>query len=86
MCIYRTQNGVCKKFSVNGDVSYCVEGPCPDEILTNADRIRAMSDEELADFLDKCEAMGYQDSSISRDKAGNCMNMLDWLRQTAEED
>lgn len=30
--------------------------------------------------------MGYQDSSVSRDKGGNCVNMLDWLRQPAEED
>ena len=31
---------------------YCVEGPCPyEEPQTNADRIRAMSDEELAEFF-----------------------------------
>lgn len=53
---------------------------------TNADRIRAMSDEELADFLDKCEGMGYSDSSVAKDKNGNCVNMLDWLRKPAEED
>ena len=63
------------------------KGNCKGYIpMSNADRIRAMSDEELADFLDKCEAMGYQDSSIARDKIGNCVNMLEWLRQPAEED
>lgn len=53
---------------------------------TNADRIRAMSDEELADFLDKCEGMGYSGSSVAKDKNGHCVDMLDWLRQPAEED
>lgn len=53
---------------------------------TNADRIRAMSDEELAEFIDKCEAAGYNDSSIARDKNNELMNMLDWLKQPAEED
>lgn len=48
MCVYRATGGICKKFSVNGVLSYCVDGPCPDEVLTNSDRIRAMSDEELA--------------------------------------
>lgn len=53
---------------------------------TKADRIRAMSDEELADFLDKCEGMGYSDSSVAKDKNGHCVDMLDWLRYPAEED
>lgn len=53
--------------------------------VTNADRIRAMSDEELAEFIDKCEAVGYNDSSIARDKNNELMNMLDWLKQPAEE-
>ena len=59
---------------------------CNPDIITNADRIRAMSDEELADFIDKCEGMGYVDSSIARDKNGHCIDMLDWLRSPAEED
>jgi hypothetical protein len=52
---------------------------------TNADRIRAMSDEELAEFLDTCEARGYQDSSIARDSSGHLIAMLEWLQQPAEE-
>ena len=52
---------------------------------TNADRIRAMSDEELADFLDECERCGYHDYSIARTKEGYLMNMLAWLQQPAEE-
>ena len=50
-------------------------------INTNADKIRAMSDEELAKFLNWCEAMGYEDSSIATDSGGHCMDMLEWLKQ-----
>ena len=53
--------------------------------MTNADRIRAMSDEELAEFIEKCEAAGYEDSSIAWDKNNELMNMLDWLKYPAEE-
>ena len=53
-------------------------------INTNADKIRAMSDEELAAFLNMCESMGYEDSSIATDSSGHCMDMLEWLKQPAE--
>lgn len=55
--------------------------------ITNADKIRSMTDEELADFLDKCEGKGYQDSSITPiNEDGYHMDMLDWLKQPAEEE
>ena len=55
---------------------------CPHFVQkTNADKIRAMSDEELAKFLNWCEAMGYEDSSIATDSGGHCMDMLEWLKQ-----
>lgn len=28
-CRYADDNGVCSKLSGNGEISYCVEGPCP---------------------------------------------------------
>lgn len=40
---------------------------------TNADRIRAMTDEELADFLDKTDPVYW-----------NRQTWLDWLRQEGE--
>lgn len=53
---------------------------------TNADKIRSMTDEELADFLDQCEGKGYQDSSITPiTEEGYHMDMLDWLKQPAKE-
>lgn len=53
--------------------------------ITNADHIRAMDDNELADFIDRCEAAGYNDSSVALDKNNNLMDTLDWLQQPAEE-
>lgn len=52
--------------------------------MTNADRIRAMSDEELAVFINKCEGCGYLDSSVAVDEYGRLMEMIDWLRQPAK--
>ena len=53
---------------------------------TNADKIRSMTDEELADFLEECEGKGYQDSSITPiNEDGYHMDMLDWLKQPAKE-
>lgn len=53
--------------------------------MTNADRIRAMSDEELAEFIDKCEAAGYEDSSIAWRESGGVMDTLGWLQKPAEK-
>ena len=61
---------------------------CPDDTapMSNADRIRAMDDKELAEFIDRCEAAGYNDSSVALDKNNNLMDTLDWLQQPAEEE
>ena len=48
--------------------------------MTNADRIRGMTDEELADWaINKAPSIGkrYTDSRLG---------LLDWLQQPAEED
>ena len=62
---------------------------CNPDIITNADRIRAMSDEELAGFIPnwsytnacKCEEQSYADCNL---KCEECV--LDWLQQPAKED
>ena len=46
---------------------------------TNADRIRAMSDEELAEFLVNVETQGYHDQSVS-----GTLEMIDWLQSEVE--
>lgn len=50
-CIYFEKDGKCRKFSDDNTLSYCVMGPCQVQTLSNADRIRAMSDGELAEQL-----------------------------------
>jgi hypothetical protein len=55
---------------------------------TNADRIRAMSDEELADFLteEKWKCVNYRVCRECPRYIGDCCLPLDeWLKQTVEE-
>ena len=47
---------------------------------TNADRIRSMGDEELAEFLTHAETLGYNDSSVS-----GKLEMIEWLQSEVEE-
>lgn len=64
-CVYYEQeNGVCKKFTEDNFLSYCVEGPCPYERSSRADKIRSMTDSELADFL--CEHMSCNCCPVSK--------------------
>lgn len=46
------EKGLCKLFTDDKTISYCLRGPCKQQQLSNADRIRAMSDDELAEFLE----------------------------------
>ena len=60
------------------------------EIITNADRIRAMSDEELAEWL-ACPICKYASCKktcpvILPSADPREMQILGWLQQTAEED
>lgn len=48
--------------------------------MTNADRIRSMTNEELADFLVTVETYGYHDQSIS-----GTYEMNEWLLMESEE-
>lgn len=68
-CKHRKPNGVCVIETEVVYRGYCIDGPCSCfEPLTNSDRIRSMTDEELADFLYENRCMGYQ-------------AWLDWLKQ-----
>lgn len=75
----------------NGKCHYI--GNCEHKVLTNADRIRAMSDEELADawmkdvapchrcvYTEECECDEYV--TIEKCKEG----LLKWLKQPVEVD
>lgn len=54
-------------------------------IRTNGDRIRTMDNKELAEFLEKAESAGYNDSSITpKGSDGFHMDMLEWLESEAD--
>ena len=78
-CIYFEDNGVCRKFSDDTTLSYCVMGPCPEQTLSNADRIRAMSDEEMATELLPLFEELCEDGIPSADY------MRFWLQRPAKE-
>lgn len=90
-CVYY-DNEKCKKFSEDGFTSWCVLGPCSHETPSNADRIRVMTDEELAEWMlsgistdpcDYCECNnGYCDGLPCRGKA-DAETIIGWLRQPA---
>ena len=77
-CIY-WDNGLCKKFSDDKSTSWCVEGPCGDQMPSNADKIRAMSDEELKEFI----CSNSQCRFCKFERWGRC-ELLEWLQQPCE--
>ena len=88
MCIYKTDDGKCKKFSTDTVTSYCVESPCEHEKLSNYDRIRNMSVEELAKLLCNCSDCGngrcYGDKLCTQDD-GACNGLIKWLESEVTE-
>ena len=78
VCKY-INDGICLLHSEPLYKEPCHEGPCPDhQSLTNADRIRAMTDEELAEFINKHDChtnlYGYDPEEA----------ILVWLKKEAE--
>lgn len=64
---------------------------CPDVVYTNADRIREMTDEELAsflcNFLTSCEPEHPCNDCVAKSYCHTGHNgMIDWLQQPAEEE
>lgn len=85
-CVYFEKDGKCRKFSDDTFISYCVMGPCSEQKISNADRIRAMSDEELAEWLayPVCAYAGCEKNcpAIQGNEGMNCnANVLEWLQQ-----
>ena len=71
------------KFTTDQSISFCVGKKCPDRKESNADRIRSMTDDELAEMLS--EPFPY---NCARQKCNyywkTCKECaLDWLRQEA---
>ena len=69
----------------------CLDDCCPEfeaAVETNADRIRAMSDEELAEVLGElvhCGGCPMRDNCKVADLPCNNV-LLEWLKQPAEEE
>ena len=87
-CVHRTKDGVCRKCSAGKYVAYCPDGPCPEQVVTNGDRIRAMTDEELAELL--TAGKGGFDCFVCQECVGDCdinceEQCLRWLGQPVEE-
>ena len=92
-CVYFEKDGKCRKFSDDTTTSYCVLGPCPEQKRSNADRIRAMSDEELADFISRIEIGDFGPQVYGKTFCDLCSGQYEcddcrlwWLQQPAEED
>ena len=77
-CVYCTEDMQCTKYSGDGVISYCVEAPCSDQRKSNADRIRSMTNEELARFISgKARGFGEEYEGY--------MSALDWLKEEAAD-
>ena len=77
-CIYRTRSDLCMKFTTDQSISFCVGKKCPDRKQSNADRIRRMTDEELAKFISgKARGFGEEYEGY--------MSALDWLKEEATD-
>ena len=53
--------------------------------LTNADRIRAMSDEELVEFIKNIKVRAALCKAVGNNDAFEELCSAEWLQQTAEE-
>ena len=97
-CIYFEKDGLCRKFTDGKFRVYCVMEPCPEQKLSNADKIRAMSDEEMATKMTQmglsricdivcggrdCKAIARQ-GKTSEDMCKEII--MSWLQQPAEEE
>ena len=94
-CIY-WEKGICKLYTGGEVTSWCVESPCADQKPSNADRIRSMTDEELAEWL--VGKTFYRESAWSEPSYLNFLTgrseaykdavsgTKEWLKQPAEED
>lgn len=86
-CRYKEKDGEClyeKRFPYK---EYCVEGPCShDTPMTNADRIRAMTDEELARYHSKKFGCPHDPVLFGCEmKTIGCNDCwLEWLKQECE--
>ena len=86
-CTYCTDDFHCEKFTSEKCVSWCYgkDYPCKDRRISNADRIRAMTDMELAKELSRihgtCDWCPMHDDCDGENCDGQ---LLDWLKEVTE--
>lgn len=86
-CIYRTEHDVCKKYTTDKATSFCVGRNCPDRKPSNSDRIRSMTDEELANmwysYVDCGSCPMHRECNIL---PKDCLRLaLEWLQAESGE-
>lgn len=87
VCKHIRGDGICVLHSEPFYKEPCSEGPCNDyEPLTNADRIRTMTDKELAEYhAEKCGCPHDPVVFGCRMATIGCIGCwLDWLKQKVE--
>lgn len=93
-CIYY-DNGKCQKFSDEKYNSWCVFSMCEHQTPSNGDKIRGMTDDELAEFL--CGVYDDENCGVYQDECGKFIcgttildydqyKIADWLKQRYEVD
>lgn len=83
-CIYRTEHDVCKKYTTDKATSFCVGRNCLDRKPSNSDRIRSMTDEELAEMLNHVQGDGYL-VGIGQRRISVYGNWIEWLQAESGE-
>ena len=84
-CVYRTKDGECELWENDRNHKpFCDMEHCDNIAPTNADRIRAMTDEELADWLNAVLTSNVAPYAIVRG-ANKRGKLLDWLRQEVQD-
>jgi hypothetical protein len=87
-CIYQTKDGECELYAEGGKyTAFCDIDNCESKRPSNADLVRAMSDEELAELwwerVDCGECPVHRDCKMT---GQDCKRLaLDWLRQEATD-
>ena len=86
-CAYWGEGDVCLKNTEPGYTDFCVLGPCSQMKPSNADKIRQMSDEELAERLSKQNFWNCPPHDGPCPGEPGCrVCWLDWLKQEVRDE
>ena len=89
-CIYRTKDGECDLYAEGGKyTAFCEMENCVGRKTSNADRIRSMREEELAEFLTSIRGelicrFAENEECIDPDKPCE-LCWLEWLKEEVSE-